>query len=57
MRTTAKIAYCKRLYGIVFSKDEIIELGDDASLVAKFIRDNNRIADKYKTFVIKHGEK
>ena len=38
-----KIAYCKRVYGVVFTLDDIKALGADYKIAARFYQDNEKL--------------
>lgn len=45
-----KIPYCRNVYKVEFSEDDIAELGDDYKKVAKAIRDARFLKEKYCHF-------
>lgn len=51
---TQRKNYCKRVYNIWFTEDEINQMGEDYKLVARYLRDSKTVLDKYKDLVEKY---
>lgn len=47
---TNKICYCKRVYKILFNKDDIEALGEDYKVAARFYRDCQMMKSKYPEY-------